>query len=63
LGKIHPFPSKFEFPWEKKKRGGGKVDGLSAGRAGHGRYQGAGHRWPEPRQERKPTGWLEREDA
>ena len=33
----------------KKKRGGGKVDGLSAG--GYGR-------WPEPRQKRKPIGWL-----
>jgi len=33
---------RFEFPWEK--RGGAQV---------HGRYQGAGHRWPEPRQKRK----------
>jgi hypothetical protein len=46
---------KFEFPWEKKRGRGGKVDGLSAG--AYGRYQGA---WPEPRQKRKPKGWLEK---
>ena len=35
-----------------KKKGGGKVDGVSAG--AYGRYQ------PEPRQTRKPRGWLEK---
>ena len=51
-------PLELRIPMRKKKGGGGKVDGSSAG--GYGRYQGAGHRWPEPRQKRKPRIWLEK---
>jgi hypothetical protein len=39
-----------------KKRGGGKVDGLSAG----GRKISRKVTGPEPRQKRKPRGWLEK---
>src|SRR6266567_7147591 len=52
LGRIQAFPSKFEFAWEKKG-GEERWTGVSAG--GYGRYQGT---WPEPRQTRKPMGWL-----
>ena len=58
IGKDPPPPLELRIPMRKKKGGGGKVDGSSAG--GYGRYQGAGHRWPEPRQKRKPRIWLEK---